>query len=276
MQRLRLPDVWAAGMTDLITSPANPRYKLARSLLSRRGRYKHRRLLLEGVRLIDDSISAGFPPALVFFDAEALGRQAGLDELLKRATSSGAEVWALAPTLLAELVETMSPQGVAAVGPWPGLQPGSQGLSVLVDGLQDPGNLGALLRTAAAAGADQVILLPGVTDAWAPRVLRAGMGAHYRLAIRQARGLAEAEAWIGQAQRLLATADAPDLYTEVDWTLPSLLIVGGEAHGARVTAGWSGVRPIAIPMAAGVESLNAAMAAGVMLFEARRQRGRND
>lgn len=261
-----------AGMTDIITSPANPRYKLARSLLTRRGRQKHSRLLLEGVRLIDDSISAGFPPALVLFAPEAADRQPGLSALLGRARAAGAEVWGIDPKLLSDLCETATPQGVAAVGPWPELRPGSAGLSLAVDGLQDPGNLGALVRSAAAAGVDQVILLRGVTDPWAPRVLRAGMGAHYRVALRQARGLGEVEAWTGQAQRLLAAADAPDLYTGVDWTLPSLLIVGGEAHGARAAADWPGVRPIAIPMAGGVESLNAAMAASVILFEARRQR----
>lgn len=261
-------------MTDLITSPANPRYKLARSLLGRRGRQKHRRLLLEGVRLIDDSISAGYPPALVLFEPEAPARQPGLSALLERARASGAELCAIDPRLLSELCETVTQQGVAAVGPWPQLRPGNEGLSLLVDGLQDPGNLGTLLRTAAAAGVDQVILLPGVTDPWAPRVLRAGMGAHYRIAIRPARGLAEVEAWVGGAQRLLATADASALYSAVDWTLPSLLIVGGEAHGAAAAAGWSDVRAIAICMAAGVESLNVAMAAGVILFEARRQRGK--
>lgn len=258
--------------SDLITSPANPRYKLARSLLTRRGRQKHAQLLLEGVRLIDDSISAGYPPALVLFETDAVARLTGLSALLDRARDAGAEVWALDPKLLDALCDTSTPQGVVAVGPWPKLVPVEQGLSVLVDGLQDPGNLGTLIRSAAAAGVDQVITLPGVTDPWAPRVLRAGMGAHYRIAIRQAGGLAQVGTWAGEAQRLLAVADASELYTSVDWTQPSLLIVGGEAHGARVAAEWQGVRPIAIPMARRVESLNAAVAASILLFEAVRQR----
>lgn len=259
-------------MADIITSPANPRYKLARSLLTRRGRHKNRRLLLEGVRLIDDSISAGYPPALVLFAGDAVQQQPGLGDLLKRAAAAGTEVWELETKLLSGLCETATPQGVVAVGRWPQVAPGTEGLSLIVDGLQDPGNLGTLLRSATAAGVDEVILLPGVTDPWAPRVLRAGMGAHYRIAIRQTQAPAELERWAGSGQRLLAAAIAPDLYTEIDWTLPSLLIVGSEAHGARATASWPGIRPIAIPMTREVESLNVAVAASVILFEAQRQR----
>lgn len=252
-----------------IISSANPRFKLARALLARRGRQKHALLLLEGVRLIEDAISAGYPPALVLFD-QAAG--VALTPLLGRAQAAGAEVTSLEASLLHALCETTTPQGVVAVAPWPRIEPNRQGLSLILDGLQDPGNLGTLVRSAAAAGVDQIITLPGVTDPWAPKVLRAGMGAHYRVAIRQGRDGAEVEEWIGGAQRLLATADGGEVYTAVDWTAPSALVIGSEAHGARLTASWPGLRPIAIPMARQVESLNAAVAGSVILFEAARQR----
>lgn len=256
-------------MAPTITSAANPRYKLARALLTRRGRQKHRRLLLEGPRLIRDSISAGYPPALVLFDEDAASH---LAPVLTAAAAAGAEVLSLKGELLAALCQTVTPQGVVAVAPWPEVAPGREGWSLIVDGVQDPGNLGTLLRSAAAAGLDQVIVLPGVTDPWAPKVLRAGMGAHFRVAIRMARDLAEVEAWIGPAQRLLAAATAAELYTDVDWTRPSALVIGSEAEGPRLTTAWPGLRPIAIPMARGMESLNAAVAGSVMLFEAQRQR----
>ncbi len=252
-----------------ISSSTNPRYKLARSLLNRRGRKKQALLLLEGVRLIKDSISAGFPPALVFFDPEAA---TDVRSLVERAHIAGVQVLSLDAELLAELTGTVTSQGVVAVAPWPNILPGESGLSVLVDNLRDPGNLGALLRSAAAAGADQVVMLPGVTDPWAPKVLRAGMGAHFRVAIRQARDRAQVAAWLGDARYYLAEANAATLYTEVDWREPSVLIVGGETEGARETAGWSGVQVVAIPMQNQVESLNAAVAASVVLFEAVRQR----
>ena len=253
-----------------ITSAANPRFKLARALLTRRGRQQQHRLLLEGVRLIEDSTSAGYPPALVLFDPAAAGT---LAPVLARARQAGAETLALEAPLMAQLVSTVTPQGVVAVAPWPEVKVVRKGgLSLIVDGLQDPGNLGTLLRSAAAAGVDQVILLPGVTDPWAPKVMRAGMGAHYRVAIRQGRDLAQASEWLGTCQLFLADASAPVSYAAVDWTPPSALIVGGEAHGAAAARHWPGVRTVAIPMSAQVESLNAAVAASVILFEALRQR----
>ncbi len=252
-----------------ISSSTNPRYKLARSLLSRRGRKKQAQLLLEGVRLIEDSISAGFPPALVFFDPAAT---TDVRSLVERAHIAGIQVLSLDAELLAELTDTVVSQGVVAVAPWPDIPPGDSGLSVLVDNLRDPGNLGALLRSATAAGVDQVVMLPGVTDPWAPKVLRAGMGAHFRVAIRQARDRAQALGWLGGAKLYLADANAATLYTGVDWREPGVLIVGGETEGTRETAEWPGVQGIAIPMQNQVESLNAAVAASVVLFEAVRQR----
>jgi TrmH family RNA methyltransferase len=254
-----------------IASSSNPRYKHARTLLSRRGRKKHAQLLLEGVRLIEDSISAGYPPALLFFDSDAA---ASVQSLAARAQTAGTQTLSLKPALLTELIDTVSSQGVVAVAPWPQIPPGDSGLSVLVDNLRDPGNLGTLLRSAAAAGVEQVITLPGVTDPWAPKVLRAGMGAHFRIAIRQAHSLDQAAIWLGDAKRYLADASASTLYTEVDWRAPSVLIVGGETEAARGTAQWPDVRKVAIPMRKGVESLNAAVAASVILFEAVRQRRR--
>ncbi len=256
------------GTAD-ITSAANPRFKLARALLTRRGRQQQRLLLLEGVRLIEDSTSAGYPPALVLFDPAAAGT---LAPVLARARQAGAETLSLEPSLLAQLVGTVTPQGVVAVAPWPDIPPRREGLGLIVDGLQDPGNLGTLLRSAAAAGVDEVILLPGVTDPWAPKVLRGGMGAHYRVAIRHARDLAQAQEWLGNCQLFLADASAALDYAGVDWTPASALIVGSEAHGAAAAKHWPGVRTIGIPMSAQVESLNAAVAASVILFEAVRQR----
>ncbi|NOX62191.1 MAG: RNA methyltransferase [Chloroflexi bacterium] len=251
-----------------ITSAANPRFKRARALLRRRGRRQHAQLLLEGARLIQDSLSAGYPPALVLFDPAKEKELAGL---LAEAEERGAELASMEPNLLQQLCETATPQGVVALAPWPKIEPGHTGLNLLVDGVRDPGNLGTLIRSAAAANVDQVILLPGVTDPWSPKALRAGMGAQFRIAIRQARRLVQAEEWLGTSSLWLAAARAEMIYTDVNWTKPATLIVGGET-GAQRTEGLKGVKRIAIPMARGVESLNAAVAASIILFEAVRQR----
>ncbi|MCP4168033.1 MAG: RNA methyltransferase [Chloroflexi bacterium] len=254
-----------------ISSSSNPRYKHARALQRKRGRLQHHQVLLEGVRLIEDSISAGYPPALLFVDPAKANEMA---PLLGRARLAGVQTFSLEPALLALLSETVTPQGVIAVSPLPAIKPGSNGLSVILDGLRDPGNLGTLLRSASAAAVDQVIVLPGVTDPWAPKVLRAGMGAHYRLAIRAAQRLQQVDAWVGNARPYQADARGAKLYTEIDWTLPAVLVIGGETASRRATSGWRDVQKISIPMANEVESLNAAMAAGIILFEAVRQRTR--
>lgn len=252
-----------------ISSAANPRFKLARSLLQRKGREQNAQLLIEGVRLIGDSISAGFPPALLLFDSHA---EPKLRALLKRALAARCELVSVEPEMLAELCDTETSQGVVAIAPIPQIQVRRGRLVMLVDAVRDPGNLGTLLRSAAAADVGQVILLKGVTDPWAPKVLRAAMGAHFRVAIRQASTLAEAESWLGPGPRYLAAAQSNQFYTQVDWRQSSVLIVGGEAAGPEQAHQLAGVQSIAIPMANGVESLNVAVAASIILFEAARQR----
>ncbi|MCO6451370.1 MAG: RNA methyltransferase [Caldilineales bacterium] len=252
-----------------ISSSANPRFKAARLLQTRRGRIKQQGLLLEGARLIEDSISAGYPPALVFFEQE---QQTRLQSLLTKLGRTDAEIFSLDAALFAQLSDTVTAQGIVAVSPQPELPIGDTGLSLAVDGVRDPGNLGTLVRTAAAVGVDAIWTLPGVTDIWAPKVMRAGMGAHYRMAIRQAGALSGILARLGEIQCVAADARASVKYTDIDWTIPSLLIVGGEAAGLSASRGLDFVQMVRIPMLSGVESLNVAVAASVILFEAQRQR----
>ena len=252
-----------------ISSTANPRLKFAKSLQRRRARREQQHLLLEGERLIADSLSAGFPPALFFFTPEAESRHA---ELLAIAAESGAQLLCAEPTLLAEISNTVTPQGMVAVTPIPQIPPGNQGWALILDGVRDPGNLGTLLRSAAAAGVDQVILLPGVTDPWSPKTLRAGMGSHFRLAIRHAPSAESLQMMLPDYAFYFADAGAERQYTQVDWTQPSALVLGGETERAGVIERWPGLEAIAISMARAVESLNVAVAGSIILFEAARQR----
>ncbi len=252
-----------------ISSAANPRLKLARSLQRRRIRRKQQQILLEGERLIADSMSAGFSPALFFFTPEAEQRRA---RLLALAAETGAQLLRVEPALFASISDTVSSQGVAAVTAIPQLPPGNAGLALVLDGVRDPGNLGALLRSAAAADAEQVILMPGVTDPWSPKALRAGMGAHFRIALREAKSVAQVRAWLPERSVYFADARGELTYTDVDWSRPSALILGGETERAGIVDQWPGVEAVAVPMARGVESLNVAVAGSVILFEAARQR----
>ena len=137
--------------------------------------------------------------------------------------------------------------------------------------MRDPGNLGTILRSAEAAGVGQVLLAPGTVDAYNPKVVRGAMGAHFRLPLESLDWPAIAERVAGRAV-WLADAAGEIAYDQVDWTAPSALIVGGEAAGAGQRAAELATGRVCIPMTGGAESLNAAMAATVILFEAARQR----
>ncbi len=245
----------------------------ARSLLRRRARWQEGRFLLEGVRLIEDALRAGCIPALVFFAPDVLADSRGA-ALHERCRALGVDCFPASPEVVASLSDTVTPQGVVAVVPFPSpspSQPASSGLLVVVDGLRDPGNLGTLLRTAAAAGVDRVLLGPGTADPYNPKVVRSAMGAHFRLA-------PEALSWAGIAQAVrghrvwLADPGGETRYDRVDWREASALIIGGEAEGTGAEAAALATGRVAIPLARGVESLNAAVAASVILFEAARQR----
>ncbi|MDQ4075656.1 MAG: hypothetical protein M3220_05330, partial [Chloroflexota bacterium] len=133
-------------------------------------------------------------------------------------------------------------------------------------------NLGTLIRAAAAAGVDAVVVPKGTVDPWSDKVLRAGMGAHFRLPIREGLSWSEVAPLLDGLTVRLADASGEVTYDEVNWTHPSALIVGGEAHGAGQSAEQRTDQAISIPMANDVESLNAAVAGSVILFEAFRQR----
>ncbi len=254
----------------VITSSANPAIAYVRSLSRRDTRAVERVFVVEGLRAVRDGLLVGERPRLLLLRqddrADLLLHELDVapdDPVLRR----------VEPRLFDKLSEVQAPQGVLAVFPWPDmLVPATQAPLVLVlDRLRDPGNLGTLLRSAAGAGVSAVYLTAESVDPWNAKVVRAGMGAHFRLPLRS---FDEAAATLRVALplRAEATASAPVAYDVVDWTQPAALIIGGEAEGVspQLTA-WAS-QAVAIPLAANVESLNAAVAGSILLFEAARQR----
>jgi TrmH family RNA methyltransferase len=147
---------------------------------------------------------------------------------------------------------------------------------LILDDLADPGNMGTILRTALAANVDEVLLSSNCADYLSPKVVRAAAGAHVALPVRadlswEAIAERAIEHCGGEVRVLLAEAGSPFVYYEQDLTKPFALIIGSEAHGPSKEARMLATRTISIPLANGVESLNAAMAAGIILFEAVRQ-----
>jgi len=252
----------------MITSIQNERVRHVRSLSRRRVRQREGRFVVEGTRLVDEMVRAGVRPALVFYTEPWAQTPAGQRTLpLLRLAEEG--TWPVSEAVLAACADTQTPQGVLAVVPVIPLPP-RPGLLLILDAIRDPGNLGTILRSAEAAGVGQVLLAPGTVDLYNPKTVRGAMGAHFRLP-------ADALDWPAIAERVagrpvwLADAAGEVGYDVVDWTLPSALIVGGEAAGAGHEAAALATGRVHIPMAGEAESLNAAMAATVILFEAARQ-----
>lgn len=255
-------------MTELITSTQNNRVKLAHQLQAKaRLRRKERKIVLEGVRLVSDAIAVGQRPIFVLYTAQHADY-----ELIALLQDRSVDLLPVSDDVMRYMSDTQNPQGIIGVFPLPAPNVPEHPQSVLIlDAIQEPGNMGTILRTAAAAGVQVVILGPGCVDPYNPKVLRSGMGAHFRIPIFEA-SWAEIRTYCEDRTVFLAAGDGDLEYTEADWLNEWALIIGNEAHG--VSNALPGQR-ILIPMADTTESLNAAVATGVILFEAQRQKKQN-
>lgn len=255
----------------MITSPTNSQVKRVRRLHSQKGRQQAQRFIVEGLRLVEEALRAGNVPALMFYTPQLEDSARG-QSLLALARDKSAQLTLVSEKVMHALATTTTPQSVLAVLSKPALLwPERSTLVLILDRLQDPGNLGSALRTAEAAGVDGVLLSPGTVDVYNPKVVRGGMGAHFRLALRTALWSEIAQATQG-LRVWLAVVHGGAPYYEVDWSPPLALIIGGEAEGASAEAQNLTSDRVSIPMLGLAESLNAAVAAGIILFEAARQR----
>lgn len=253
----------------MITSSQNPKIKLVRAL---RGRAKERReanaFVVEGVRLIEEAISSNWEFQFAVHDDSLSERGV---KLIKKLEDKKIEVEKVESRLLQSLSETETPQGILAVLNDSRLPiPNSLNFILIPDQIRDPGNLGTLLRSAAAAGVQAVLLPPETTDAFAPKVVRSGMGAHFRLPIHSMTW-DELHEQTKDLQIYLADMDGQSCW-ETDLRQPLALIIGGEAEGASEEARNLATQRISIPMAGNVESLNAGVAGSVLMLEVVRQR----
>ena len=245
---------------------------MARGLL---GRSKERReneaFVAEGVRLVEEALRAKWPFRFVLA-GESL-RERG-NALVAELQSRGVETEIVANNLMQSISETETSQGILAVLDHVQL-PVPQALSfvLIIDQIRDPGNLGTLLRTAAAAGVQAVLLPPETAEAFAPKVVRAGMGAHFRLPI-QSLTWDEIRTTTQGLKIHLADMEGSISCWQADFRSPLALIVGGEAEGASQPARELATTQVSIPMPGKSESLNAAVAGAILLFEVVRQRSR--
>ncbi len=254
----------------MITSTRNAKVALVRILLGRaRERREQQVFVVEGVRLVEEALAAGWTFRFVLYGGYLSKRGQSLIEKLK---AKKVDVEQLDEKILASLSETESSQGLLAVLEYKVLPPPEVPSFVLVlDQIRDPGNLGTLLRTAEAAGAQLVLLLPGTTDAFAPKVVRAGMGAHFRLPILSS-SLDDLREQLKGLNVFLAEMEGGDELWQADFRMKLALIIGGEAEGASARVREQATRRVHIPMPGKSESLNAAVAGAILMFEVVRQR----
>ena len=259
----------------MITSINNPKIRLVRGLLTKKSeRNKNRQFAIEGVRLCEEALSARWRPDLVLFSAGLSDRG---KHLITEFEQLGVEIELVSDNLFKSLSDTETPQGILGVCPQQKIPfPKSPHFVLICDGIRDPGNMGTILRSAAAAGTQAVITTPGTTDPFAPKVVRAGMGAHFHIPIlnltwEEITSLTNSDP-VHPINLFVAESNGGTPYWQQPLTGPVGLIIGGEANGPSQQAFKAASGKIFIPMEPTIESLNAAIAASILLFEVARQR----
>lgn len=255
---------------ERITSRQNTHFKQARALgASARERKKRNQLFMDGTRLIE-AYAANFGlDACELLISENGVNQAAVQQICQSGPARSTRL--LTDELFAQISQVDAPEGIICIAPIPRVEMNSTNdFRILLEGVQDPGNLGGLLRTAAAAGASSAYLSKGCADAWSPKSLRGGMGAQFVLPLR-----AEIELGFALADfrgtTLSTSPRARETIYEVDLRGPVAMIFGNEGRGLGDEVLSLANQLVRIPMTAGVESLNVAAAAAICCFERARQ-----
>lgn len=258
----------------MISSTSNSYAKYIRSLRSSsRERRSERRFVIEGVRLVTDALQANIGIEVALYAPDQLKETTAGAALLEQLASRRGCYEATA-AVVAAAADTQHPQGIVATVAWPEITP-RPGLYLVFDTIQDPGNLGTLLRSAEAAGVGLVLCSHGCADIYSPKVVRSAMGAHFNLPLRGDMSWDELGQVLSDIPRIYAAdAEATMPYYAADWKQPAALIIGGEANGISDEGLALSTHRINIPMVGRAESLNAGVAGSIILFEALRQRSR--
>ena len=249
---------------DRLTSAKNPIIKNLKALNRRKGREEQGRFLVEGEKLIREALDCG----LVL--REALIEDGRDDFAFELEEKHDARVWFAPIELIASVCDTVTPQGVCASFDIPAPLPLNRApkLIVALDGVQDPGNLGTIWRTADAAGFGAILLGDGCADPLSPKVQRAAMGSGFRVPFMLTANLPETLAELRQNGHRVVVSDlrGDDFYSRPDPGERFILVIGNEARGiSDATRAQADIR-VRLPMRGGAESLNAAVAAGILMY----------
>ena len=237
-------------------------------------------IYLEGLRLSEEALRSGLQIQAVIY-SERLAKKDRAAQLIGELQTVADKAAMVSEKLLESISYTKTPQGVVVIAGRPAIE--SQEFAarqddnpflIILHRLNNPVNVGAILRTAEAAGATGAITTEGTADPFSPKALRGAMGAAFRLPIWTGAAYAQAIEWCRDSHTLTISADAHATrnYTEVDWTGPTAIVMGAESDGLTPAEIALTDEAVAIPMKGSTESLNVAVAAGILLYEAGRHR----
>jgi TrmH family RNA methyltransferase len=264
---------------DEITSLQNQRVKEAAKLRQRRERRSQRRILIDGAREIGRAIEAGVELVEVFH-CESLCRTSDCRSLVERLSMLPVRQSNVTPAVFEKLAFGDRAEGIVAVAKTPermlnDLTLSADPLVAVLEGVEKPGNIGAVLRSADAAGVSALIVADGGTDLYNPNAIRASLGTIFSIPVCAAPAAAVRDWLVDHEIGIFAArVDAEMPYTAVDFSRPAAIVLGSEADGLSVTWRGSGVTAICLPMRGRVDSLNVSAAAAVLFYEALRQRER--
>lgn len=257
---------------EIISSRSNSKIKFLRSLRQRKTRQATGLFLIEGIRHVGEAVQNGAPLHSLYYAPDLLTSEFARDLIADR-QASGCPCYAVAPEVFASLAEKDHPQGLIALCHWSppplaALTPAAFRWGVALVSPQDPGNIGTILRTIDAVGANGLLLLENSADPTHPACVRASMGTLFHLPVVQA-GFDEFLAWTRQHGYILygTSAYAAEDYRQIAYQIPSILLLGSEREGLRAEQRAACHHLIALPMRGRATSLNLAVAAGVMLYQ---------
>ena len=226
--------------------------------------------LVEGVHLVREAVDSGQRATIALFDPALLSRSTAGSLLLDQLPAWAERSYEVDERVLSAAAQTETPAGVLAVLSRPATGPLARHerdrFGLILDRLADPGNVGTILRTADAVGVDYVVALAGTVDVLAPKVVRAGMGAHFRLPLYRADSFEQVASALPQTTWVAMEASGSESLYGFSWPERTGLVVGSEAHGVGPKVAELVAHRVRIPMRSGVESLNAAVAASIVLY----------
>jgi TrmH family RNA methyltransferase len=261
----------------ILTSLRNPRVRAAAELRERHAREATGLTLVDGVRELSRALAGGADVIEVFVDQARLGPEG--HDAVTRAVAAGAALIPVGGPIIDRLAYGDRVEGVVATVRVPDLSLGalrlpSNPLAVVLEGVEKPGNLGAVLRSADATGADAVIAADPRTDLFNPNAVRASLGTIFSVPVACGESAPVRDHLRAAGLALVAArVDAPLPYTDADLRGPTAIVLGSEAEGLTDTWGGDDVTAVHLPMLGVADSLNVSVTAAVLLYEARRQRG---